>query len=254
MRVVIFGCGPAGLVAAHAAALAGHEIRIASKGAVMSEPGGAQYLHAPIDGLSASLSPEDKITVLKSGTAEGYAMKVYGDPYHPVSWDRYERHESVSAWDLRAAYRRAVDLYGDGVEDVDIDAMNWQEVADGADLVVSTIPRPVLCQYPELHMFEYGRIRTESTPTATGAGGWYIHYNGAPEDGWYRRSAIFGWAATEWHADEPGSPGSKIIRKPTRHTCDCNNVRWLLQTGRYGRWSKNILIDDVWDEVRRAMQ
>src|SRR5678809_864059 len=51
VRVLILGCGPSGLIAAHAAYNRGADFIVVSK-ARKSFMNGAQYLHAPIPGVS----------------------------------------------------------------------------------------------------------------------------------------------------------------------------------------------------------
>ncbi|HEY7420289.1 MAG TPA: hypothetical protein VH593_34240, partial [Ktedonobacteraceae bacterium] len=84
IRAVVLGCGPAGLLAAHACSLNGADVRIFS----LKRPSyisGAQYLHQAIPGLSGA--PDGDIMITKVGTREGYAKKVYGNANKATSWE-----------------------------------------------------------------------------------------------------------------------------------------------------------------------
>src|SRR5262245_15995908 len=87
IRVVVLGCGPAGLLAAHAASLYGCDVRILSirQPSIIS---GAQFLHEHIPGVTGDI--DGHVLFMKAGTAGGYAKKVYGNSRIPTSWDLWE--------------------------------------------------------------------------------------------------------------------------------------------------------------------
>lgn len=103
MNIAILGCGPAGLLVAHAAKQRGHGYEIFSKKRP-SVLGGAQYLHRHIEGLTPP-KPEAMVEFRHLGTQAGYASKIYDDPTFRTSWDQFDEgiHE---VWNLRSAYER----------------------------------------------------------------------------------------------------------------------------------------------------
>lgn len=270
MKVGILGCGPAGLIAAHTAKQAGHEVR------VFSEPrrsyiAGAQYLHEPVPGLHSPGSPDTLITVKKTGTREGYAEKVYGNRNAPVSWSRYDEME-YPAWNMRDAYARLweawelrvapVTLTPDIVAHVASDGvLKAFPSAAGAycDAWVSTVPLTALCQRngnepgpahdflsQEVHIVQYEDAYDEDEPSV-------INYNGDRHPSWYRRSVIFGTEALEWSAlgQKPPVEGVVTIRKPLKTNCDCyeNTAVPFMLHGRYGSWTKDTLVHHVSRDV-----
>jgi len=108
VKILILGCGPAGLIAAHAVASRGHVPHIYSKPR-KSFMNGAQYLHAPIP--DASKSEPFLISYEMSGSIDGYRDKVYGagSAVQVSPETLVGRH---LAWDIREAYDWLWDRYG----------------------------------------------------------------------------------------------------------------------------------------------
>lgn len=251
-RVVILGCGPAGLFAAHAAKGEGADVTIISKHR-RSEMYGAQYLHSAIPGLTSSpLQRDFTVEYRLEGDLDDYLKKVYG-PIVPdrgaitveglVGW--------YAAWDIRKAYHRAFELYGREVENHTIETDTMKELITGyrPDLIVSTIPAPTLCAMPGQHAFDVRKVwaigdapeRGVFAPRFTSEPN-VIQYNGTPFTGWYRASSIAGYYAVEWPENSrPPIPEVVEVLKPVATTCDC----WLgakktkvIRLGRYGAWNR----------------
>src|SRR4051794_36471109 len=114
MDVAVLGCGPAGLLSAHAAILGGCDVLVYSI-KQKSPMNGAQYLHSPIPELT-SQDPDAIIRYAKVGTRAGYATKVYGHPEAPCSWDKFEEGPRP-AWSLSDSYEELWSRYGDLIID-----------------------------------------------------------------------------------------------------------------------------------------
>jgi hypothetical protein len=248
-RVLILGCGPAGLFAAHAATELGADIEIYSKKR-RSEMFGAQYLHEPIPGMTKS----DKFHVQYSllGTIQDYLLKVYGpDLPDNVTVDSLNKIEP--AWDIRETYRNAWDTYCSAIVStpLGIDVawlQQYLKMNRWPDAVVSTIPAPLLCINRE-HAFTVRDIwaigdapeRGIFAPRPLG-GANDIWYDGTRDRGWYRASVIAGYAAVEWPEDaRPPLEGVSRVAKPIKMTCDCLEEvfgKRLIRIGRYGAWSR----------------
>lgn len=254
MRVMVLGCGPAGLMAVHAAAGLGHDVVVVSKKR-KSEMYGAQYLHKEIPGIDCG-KPE-LIHYRLEGSITGYREKVYGSNYRgTVSPDELE--ESHWGWNIRAAYDDLWDTYGRFVIDrefqcpEDIDEL-LRKGRHGADLVVSSLPAPLLCTTPE-HTFavqeiyaigdapERGVVNPIKVPPGT------IVCNGEPDVGWYRTANVFGRSTTEWPLKrKPPVTGVALVNKPIATNCTCwPDVR---RVGRYGQWTKGVLAHTAYYET-----
>src|SRR6266498_496397 len=247
MRVLILGCGPAGLFATHAAEQLGHEIQIISKKR-KSEMFGAQYLHKHIPGLTDLNNPESfQVTYTLTGTLDEYLHKVYGDEIPDnVTVDSLERKES--AWDIRSAYAIAWHRYVDAIEPIDLtpDVLMQEVIRRIPDIVISTIPAPRLCIRNGLHSFVARDIWAIGDAPERGifAPRWAapntIAYDGTPYRRWYRASNIARYYSVEWPIDtQPPIRDVSMVVKPIRTDCDCwvnNGKFWRI--GRYGAWSR----------------
>lgn len=251
MKVVVLGCGPAGLFAAHAAVQSGQEVSILSKPR-KSYMKGAQYLHRPIPGLSG-----DSFTIdyRLEGTVEGYKKKVYGD-LSDILVSPETLTGLAEAWDIREAYDKAWDLYGHLVKeyDAELDGL-WTPELRGADLILSTIPAKLICDNKE-HAFESQLIW--STDFIKYVGGFtledgsladnLVRCSGDPDDWWYRQSRIHGWENTEYPiSHRPNTDRVWEVEKPIRTNCTCNKD--IVRLGRYGKWTKGVLSDSAYYET-----
>jgi hypothetical protein len=250
MKVLILGCGPAGLIAAHAAAIKGCDIAILSKRR-KSFMNGAQYLHAPIP--MASKKPSFKINYELSGPVAGYRAKVYGlgstVQVSPASL--VGRHD---AWDIREAYDFLWLAYRDYVRDFELDPVSVAVMLSKfkPDVTISTIPAPLLCAAS--HEFDSTKVWATDRKMAL------INDNtvlcqGEPMYRWYRTSRIQGFENTEWPHDSKPVVGDRRlweVVKPLSSNCTCfPNVTRM---GRYGKWTKGVLSHEVWDETNTLIQ
>lgn len=245
MRVAVLGCGPAGLMAAHAVMMAGHEPVIYSRKR-KSEMYGCQYLHEPIPDMTDSTNYVDVEYQLR-GTESQYRRKVYGK-----TWDGTVSPEDLDeqhlAWDIRETYDRLWDAYESDIMDYHIDPAAVRFVMDqpGNDLVINSIPLPELCH--KGHTFRSQQViaagdapgrgidvgRIYSIPANT------VICNGEEMPTWYRASNIFDHTTVEWpNGIKPPLSSASEVLKPTDHNCDC----WpdVFKVGRYGSWTKGVL-------------
>lgn len=257
MRVAILGCGPAGLLAAHAAVERGHQATIFSLLAKSPIPG-AQYVHEPIPGITRE-EPDGMLTYLKMGTREGYAEKLYGDRDAPVSWDRFKEGEHP-AWSMEFAYERLWQLYVErtyeAIElfDVRIDADDIDRMANNKFAVVlSSIPAKALCYNTE-HRFQGQRVFIANHPVVYSPE--LIIYSGRPRDSWYRSSTIFGHTSTEWpESRKPESIHGWRGEKPISTDCDCHlEHASFFRIGRFGQWEKQVLVSDAYHRAHAVMR
>ena len=249
MKVLILGCGPAGLMAAHAAAHYGANFVIYSKRR-KSYMNGAQYLHAPIPDMS--VSPPFTIRYQLSGEVEGYRQKVYGDAKVEVSPESLVGNHD--AWDIRETYDNLWDKYNGAIMDEDLNPEVLVYLMRGwlPDLVISTIPATVLCHNSQ-HKFEAETIWSSDKAEPVLRDNTVL-CNGEPSFSWYRASKIQGHENTEWPFSSYPLEQGKLWRvtKPIRTTCNC--FPDVHRMGRYGKWTKGVLSHQAWEESRNLMR
>jgi hypothetical protein len=256
--VAILGCGPAGLLAAHAVTRAGGTPFIASR-PVKSVLPGAQFLHEPIPDLTGE--PAGMIRTERVGTREGYAEKVYGVRHQPVSWDL--QRETREAWDLRAAYDSLWDEYQDLIRPLEIDGTLIDALCQAFPLVISTIPAHFLCRGD--HTFISANVDVVFHSTAPNN---TIIYDGDLDSMITRTANIFGHQTTEFSRSLAApSPeclplGAEerigLVLKPVKAVkvvgCDCDCRPSILRAGRFGTWRKGYLSHMAFEDAERAVK
>jgi hypothetical protein len=247
MNVVVLGCGPAGLMAAMGAADAGADrVQIISNKR-KSEMYGAQYLHEPIPGIPTGNPVLVRYNL--NGEADDYREKVYGR-----NWDGSVSPEDLAedhnAWDIRLAYDRLWEYWKNYIQhrlDVTPAHVAALIVDHNVDLVINSIPRPIICS--EGHSFGAQQIWAAGDAPARGIEIPYqcppntVLCDGTDSRSWYRLSRIYDHTTVEWslHSmpNQPPIGQPALVNKPTRHNCTC----WpgVKHVGRYGRWEKGVL-------------
>ncbi len=238
-RIAVLGCGPAGLLAAHAVTQAGHVPVVYSLKKKSLMPG-TMYVHEPIEGVTES-EPDGCVTITHEGTRDGYARKVYGREDAPVSWDTFTP-ERYRAWSMAKLYDRLWDMYGEAVRNCDVRDIDLDFLQRSSELVISAIPMRALC-YNQFHFFNGTQIWiTEEAwrdcPEDT------IIYNGEDHVPWYRTSRIFGHGALESTVKMPGCFSGV---KPLSTNCDCYPE--IKRVGRFGQWKKGVLVHHAYHQT-----
>lgn len=251
MKVLVFGCGPAGLMAAHAAALNEHDVIIVSK-ARKSFMKGAQYLHRPIP-LPQSVRLEPfKVTYDLLGTPEQYRRKVY----HGI-WDGSVSPEDLTethdGWDIRVTYDWLWETYGPYVQDAELNPSLIDEGLQWAkpDIAISTIPATLLCL--EGHSFGQQMIWSSDQPMVPLEQNWVV-CNGQDSPAWYRAARIQDYDTVEWpQMFRPPISYDHLweVPKPTRTNCTC--FPEIHRMGRYGKWTKGVLSHEAFYETEKLL-
>lgn len=253
--VAILGCGPSGLLAAHACELYDKPFIIFSR-KIKSKLGGAQYSHVPIPLLHNEEDPRASLRIVIKGTAEEYHRKVYGTMKVPfVSFDYYKSRLNVPAWSLTDAYDTLWERYERNIIQTDIGpgfvaAMNTDKLWSH---VFSSVPLTAICRAREDafvdHQFRSVTVRILQKAMVPTMDEDVMIYNGEKEPSWYRMSKIFGVGSTEWGAGSPVPPVSDLrsVTKPIDTNCDCHPH--VVRIGRYGTWQKGELSYHAFNRV-----
>lgn len=268
-RIAVLGCGPSGLLAAHAAKKLGQDVTVLSipdRSPIL----GGQYLHVEVPGITGE---PNTVTYIKIGDTQGYSSKVYGEPDVPCF--RFPAGE-YPAWSLTEAYGNLWEIWKDQIVGVAVNPDDIETLCGEYDLVLSTIPRDILC-YREDHAFMKQSIRVAQggsllSPHVENV----VLYSGRPRDSWYRTSNLFGHHTTEWsnagielsnvelfdlfdmppNEDEAHQEIALMAGfKPLKHDCNCHeefeNLEWL---GRFGQWSHGVLVSDAFEQAQAAIK
>lgn len=184
MKVAILGCGPTGLLAAHACAMNYVDFDIYSRKR-KSELFGSQYLHEPIPGLTEESDRGVDVKYVVEGTPEEYRRKTHGKWWggHVAPEDFEPDH---TAWDIRKAYNDLWMMYFKKITGYTIPSFSGPPSAnhygvsptmksspespgkllaeittrdlglDQYDLVISTVPRNIWYVQGEEYIFSEG--------------------------------------------------------------------------------------------------
>ena len=261
--VAILGCGPAGLMAAHAAALSGWDFRIYSR-RVPSKLYGAQYLHQPIPALECGVPR--MIQYYMRGTPEQYRRKVYGDDWDgTVSPEDFP--EPHAAWDIRTAYEHLWRVYSDEIIDVDFREKLLANLVHSftvntqtPDLIVSTVPRKIWAEpgdvFESTYVWALGDTELPRVEKPYRPEPFTVQCDGRPHVPWYRVSNIYGYCTIEWPYDPSPQAiaphdGASIVEKPLRHNSTAASD--FVHLGRYGAWQKGVLSHDAFFEAMKVL-
>lgn len=264
MKIAILGCGPSGLVAAHAAMrLKIPKVVHVYSRKVRSPIYGAQYLHQPIPGTEVGHDHEPAIIrYIMSGTPEGYLRRVYGSAWDGTVSDDL-RDQAHVAWDLRGTYEELWLRHSSLIRDYVIGKTPQEKVGtiqpllDNYDLVINTVPRPELCinrshSFISTDIWALGETPDRQFPIECADN--IIKYNGADDPSWYRASRIHDYSTVEWPGSiaKPPVPDVAKVKKPLRHTCDCWGGE-VVHLGRMGRWQNGTLLHHVYADMHEQL-
>lgn len=238
-------------MAAHAAAIEGHDIVIVSK-ARKSYMRGAQYLHEPIP--LATRSPGFQVRYNLKGSTDQYRAKVYG-PGYKGTISPEELADDHPAYDIREAYDALWDAYGSYTNEDDLSkvgqidkAIEWCK----PDLTISTIPADLLCYADHNFQAEYIWSHGGDTWRGIASENNTVTCNGLPSSSWYRAAQIQGHITVEWpHRVRPPLEGVHLVTKPLKTNCVCRPE--IVRMGRYGKWQKGVLSHTAFYETANLL-
>jgi hypothetical protein len=269
--VFVLGAGPTGLLAAHAAQSKGYNVTVFSKPdprtneAAKSELFGCQYLHAYIPELGMMDESGHHVRYLLDGPVDGYRRKVYGESWQgSVSPDEYGPEDSHMAWDLREAYDRLWERWHRSIVPMSIGPAQVENMLAVEPLIVvlNTIPAPSVCRDKQAHKFLVQNVYAMGTKDVTMAQARLPYYapnmtvqcNGWRDTGWYRAATVFGYSTLEWpEGKRPPIEGVVPVSKPLSTDCTCWPSNRMHRLGRYGRWTKGVLVHTAYFDTLKVL-
>ncbi len=257
MHVIVIGCGPAGLAAAHAAVGLGADVQIIGP-KKRTPQHGPVFLQQPIPGIS-NTHPDGYIKQLViGGSILDYKLKLYGDVNISITSDGILR-EGIHTWSVQRAYVNMWEMYSRLIVDTSLKPDEVDELR--ADLIISTAPAPDLClergcniagctthmthEFKSIPIALFFEASYPNQPINT------IIYNAHEEPKWVRSSNVFGNEVTEYKPEDAPQEPDLIIRKPLSTNCDCHPH--VLRCGRFGAWNNMAWIDSSYYKTRTAI-
>lgn len=250
-KAIVVGCGPAGLLTAHACRLHGLQTTVVAPKVQMSSPYGAQYIHSSIPDVEASES--FFLTYDHHGREDGYRTKIYGDkvPVNGTSWKRFRG--VVEAWDIYAIYQELFTRYRSDIKSLVVTPENIYDLVDSYDYVFNTAPLDSIAPMGE---FGVEHIYVVQGKAESGVNQNQIHYYG---DGRlaYRSSNIAGVKSIEYpvsaHKYVPWRLRRRAVKVVKPLKCEVS-LPGVYRLGRYGKWQKGILVDQAFHEANRILE
>lgn len=237
-KVAILGGGYVGRIAAWACLNAGATPFIFDREQEAKAPTGFVYLH---DRMDLPLRAES-LEVSYLGTAEEYAMKLYGDPKHSNSFRNRLGSEEIiyspkQALDLINGYTHSQVRLGE----LKPSNETVEQLLEGYDKVIWTLPRTLL--EPDL---KYVVASVVTYPEEVRLPNHCV-YSSDADIPWSRAGSMFGYAFYEFPRAVPGH--RQVIKVIPEKLPETSHQGRTLYTGRYGSWTK-MLGHEVYDHVR----
>lgn len=249
-KAVVIGCGPAGVLTAHACHLHGLQTTVVSPLVAMSKQYGAQYVHSKIDDVdheSFFLHYE------YHGREDNYRKKIYGDkvPVNGTSWRRFRG--ITEAWPIYDIYQELFSRYRQSMKTLKVDPKNIWDLVDTYDYVFNTAPLDSLAPMGEYRV-EY--VWVVSSRAEKDVNENEIHYYGDERPA-YRSSQIAGFRSIEFPEKAYDRIPWRLRRKAVKvaKPLDCLvELPGVYRLGRYGKWQKGVLVDQAFHETMNILE
>lgn len=249
ISVIILGCGPEAILAAHAAASDGCDVRIFAPEKRAQFIVGPDHLTHNVPGLCRELQP-GSIEYRRLGERGSYGNKVYKNKTVVGMWDQAEGVHPL--YSLRNAYTAGWMRYHELIEVTRIDAKTIGSVS--ADIVINTLPAPLLCQRPKTHRFSEREIWRSAMPVHGQTN--RIVYASSRDIEWYCWSVIEN--ISTWEFTMPpaflrnqGQLSQVIVPGPSGTDCDC--LPDVTRVGRNGKWDDLVRPHQAYLDTRHLL-
>lgn len=258
MKVVVIGCGPAGLAAAHAAVGLGAEVEVIAPKEKTPQRG-PLLIQRPIPGINTSHPDATIHQRVIGGSILDYRYKLYGDINIAINGNILE--PQYHAWNHFKTYERLWAMYSGLIIDRRVTPGELLLMQDSVELVVSTASAKDMCYRNQIlsyhhtkvgqHNFRYAPVRVTPECSYPDQPDNTIIFNAGNTEQWVRSSRIFGNEVTEWPA-ELAPERARLILKPISTDCDC--FPRVLRTGRFGKWKNETWVDTAYWDTYSAVE
>lgn len=244
--VAILGCGPSGLMVAHAADMLSWNFRIfgtKKKSMIL----GSQYLHKPIPGMTSG--PVAIVDYHLEGTPEDYRSKVYGPSWTGTDDYEYLDESHHYAWNMRDTYDKMWKAYEPEIKNYTL-CKEDAPLLNNFDLVISTIPRTMWAEPGDVFRSTKIWIAQDSEDRCAPfrPREFTVICDGTPDVGFYKASNIFGHCTVEWpESKKPPLDGILLVERPLSHNSKAASD--FKHLGQFGSWDPQILVTDVFDQA-----
>lgn len=246
MNVIVVGCGPAGLAAAHAAyGLSANVKIIAPK--EMTPQRGPLLMQRPIPGINTGHPDATIYQIVIGGSILDYRYKLYGDINIGINGDQLRPF--YHAWNHRNTYEMLWGLYHHLIEDRALSKTEMMGLPHQADLVISTANARAMCFGD--HNFTWKDVAVTPQCSFPNQRDNTLIFNAFPDQPWVRSSRVFGVPVTEWPLTH-APIAARTIHKPI--STDCNCYPKILRTGRFGAWKNEVWVDTAYWDTYNALQ
>lgn len=247
MKVIVIGCGPAGLAAAHAAIGLDADVEILAPKSKTPQ-NGPLLMQRPIPGINTD-HPDGTIRqIVVGGTILDYRYKLYGDINIGINGDVLV--PKYHAWRHETTYNKLWRMYSHIITNRLVGTEEMTTIHERCDLVVSTANAKVMCKDAS-HDFTSKPVAITPYTSHPNQRDNTIVFNADPEVPWVRSSLVFGNPVTEWPMERRPS-GSRMIHKPISTNCDC--YPHILRTGRFGAFKNEVWVDTAYWDTYNAVQ
>lgn len=220
-KVIVLGTTLEGLLAGHAASIAGADVYFVTEGDETETPGGLDFLAAPIPMTNAPAVP---LNVARKGEGEFFYQKLSGSGSgKPIKLPVSEM-DGRPVWDPKETYDQLHSIYSPFFHEAGDGGIDEEFVATlAADAkIISAVQMPAICQSIDDHTFSWaGLVRM---PATTNPSGHWITLSGDLDDAWaIEGSTFFGSYRVYSAANYPPVSSDKVTRDylPLKTNCNC---------------------------------
>jgi len=248
VNVLVIGCGPAGLAAAHAAHTLGANVEIRAPKQKTPQRGPILIQRA-IPEITTTAPQGYVRQMVIGGSVLDYRLRLYGDINININGDILEH--GYATWRVQEAYDKLWKLYSDLILDTVVTPEELVTLPDKYGLVVNTAPRNRFCMWPKKHEFLSKPIALTPATSYPGQPPDTIIFNAYKHVKWVRSSWVFEAQVTEWDPSEYAPDEAHVIHKPISTTCDCHPM--VFRAGRFGTWHNENWIDGAYFDTYRMI-
>lgn len=247
-KVIVLGTNLEGLLAGHAAAMAGQDLYFIEE---EDMPGGLDFLAAAIPMTSAAAVP---LHIEQKGESPFFYQKLSGSGSGKSIPLPLDKMDGRPAWNPMEVFEQLTAIYApyfhapgkDGIDDTLAAGLAKDAT------IISAVQMPAICQNIDEHTFSWaGLVRM---PAVKNPDGHQIVLSGDLDDPWAIEGAtFFGSYRIYSHTNYPPVSSDKVTRDflPLKTNCDC--FPNIMKVSAAARWDSNYPTHRAFYETFEAM-